>query len=163
MFHSQPTLRAPLAPLFRLAALLGPRVTQQARIEALRLVNQARFFDALRACGITHLTVVFTGTGSAARIDSISPWFGPIAVDLPNFRLRYAALTWDAPEVEWRVLTLAEVAKQIALDLLSDPEIRATCPGGAEGEFSFDAAARSICLEINEVASPAILCDRVGR
>ena len=139
-----------------MAALLGPRVTQKARIEALRPINQARLFDALVASGITHLTVVFSGTGPSARIDSIAPWAGPIAVDLPEVRLRYAALTWDAPEVEWRDLTLAEVAEQIALDLLSDPDIRATCPGGAEGEFCFDARARSICLEINEVAVSAI-------
>ena len=163
MFHSQPTLRAPVAPLFRLAALIGPRLTQQARIEALRPVNQARLFDALKASRITHLTVVFTGTGPAARIDSIAPWSGSIAVDLPEVRLRYAALTWDAPEVEWRDLTLAEVAEQIALDLLSDPDIRATCPGGAEGEFCFDARARSICLEINEVAVSAIPPDHRGR
>lgn len=162
MFHSQPTLRAPLAPLFRLAALLSPRVTQQARIEALRPVNQARFFDALTASCITHLTVVFTGTGPAVRIDSVAPWFGPIAVDLPEVRLRYAALTWDAPEVEWRDLTLAEVAEQIALDLLSDLDIWATCSGGAEGEFCFDAAARSICLEINEVTAFAIPPDHRG-
>lgn len=163
MFQSQPTLRAPLTPLFRLTALLGPRVTQQARIEALRPVNQARFFDALTAVGITHLTVVFTGTGPAARIDSIAPWMGPVAVDLPEARLRYAALTWDAPEVEWRDLTLAEGADQIALDLLGDPDIHGVCSGGAVGEFCFDAAARSICIEINEVSTAAAYDNSPGR
>lgn len=163
MFQAQPTLRAPLAPLFRLVALLGPRVTQQARIEALRPINQARFFDVLNAVGITHLTVVFTGTGLAARINSIAPWSGHVVMDLPEARLHYAALTWDAPEVEWRDLTLAEVAEQIALDLLSDPDIRAACPGGAEGEFCFDAAARSICIEINAISIASISANREGR
>lgn len=152
MFHTQPSLRAPLAPFFRLAALLGPRVTQQTRIEALRPINHARLLDALAASGITHLTVVFTGTGPAARIDSIAPWRGPVAVDLPKVRLRYGALTWDAPAVEWRDLTLTEVVEQIALDFLGDPDLNAACPGGADGQFCFDVRARSICLEINPVA-----------
>lgn len=155
MFQTPVTLRAPMAPRFRLAALLGSCVPQQARIEALRPVNQTRLFEALGAAGITHMTVVFAGLGPAARIDSIAPWAGSLAVELPGASLRYAALTWDAPEVEWRDLTLAEAVEQIVLDLLCDPDLRKALPGGAEGEFCFDAKARTVHLEINELSAPS--------
>lgn len=155
MFQTLATLRAPMAPRFRLASLLGAGVNQQVRIEALRPVNQTRLFEALGEAGITHLTVVFTGLGPATRIDSIAPWTGSLAVDLTGARLRYAALTWDAPEVEWRDLTLAEAVEQIVLDLLCDPDLREVLPGGAEGEFCFDAKARTVHLEINESSVPS--------
>lgn len=163
MFPTQATLRAPMAPRFRLASLLGTRVNQQARIEALRPVNQSRLFEALSEAGITHLTVIFTGLGRAARIDSVAPWAGPHPVDLPETRLRYAALTWDAPEVEWRDLTLAEVVEQIVFDLLGDPAVQKILPGGAEGEFCFDAKARTVQLDINEVSAETDVADRGSR
>jgi hypothetical protein len=144
-----------MAPRFRLASLLGARVNQQARIDALRPVNQARLFEALSEAGITHLTVVFTDLGPAARIDSIAPWSGPNPVELPETRLRFATLTWDAPEVEWRDLTLAEAVEQIVLDLLCDLDLQKVLPGGAEGEFCFDAKARTVHLEINEPSVPS--------
>lgn len=153
MFQSLATLRAPMAPRFRLASLLGARVNQQARIEALRPVNQGRLFEAFGEARITHLTVVFIGLGPAARIDSIAGWSGTHPATLPDARLRYAALTWDAPEVEWRDLTLAEAVEQIVLDLLCDPDLRKVLPGGAEGEFCFDAKARTVHLEINELSA----------
>lgn len=155
MFQSLATLRAPLAPRFRLASLLGARVPQQARIEALRPVNHTRLFEALAGAGITHLTVIFNGLGPSARIDNIAPWSGPNPVELPETRLFYAALTWDAPEVEWRDLTLAEAVEQIVLDLLCDPDLRKALPGGAEGEFCFDAKVRTVHLEINELSAPS--------
>lgn len=155
MFQSLATLRAPMAPRFRLASLLGAGVNQQARIEALRPVNQTRLFEALGEAGITHLTVIFTGLGPAARIDSIAPWSGPHSVELPEARLRYAALTWDAPEVEWRDLTLAEAVEQIVLDLLCDTDLRKALPGGSDGEFCLDAKARTVHLEINELSAPS--------
>ena len=154
MFQSLTTLRAPMASRFRLASLLGAGVNQQARIEALRPVNQTRLFEALGEAGITHLTVIFTGLGAAARIDSIAPWAGSLAVELPGASLRYAVLIWDAPEVEWRNLTLAETVEQIVLDLLCDPDLRKAMPGGAEGEFCIDAKARTVHLEINELSAP---------
>jgi hypothetical protein len=155
MFQTPATLRAPMAPRFRLASLVGTRVSQQARIEALRPVNQTRLFEVLGEVGITHLTVVFTGLGPAAQIESIATWAGSLAVELPRARLRYAALTWDAPEVEWRDLTLAEAVEQIVLDLLCDLDLRKALPGGAEGEFCFDAKARTVHLEINELSVPS--------
>lgn len=154
MFQTPVTLRAPMAPRFCLASLLGARVNQQARIEALRPVNQSRLFEALGEACITHLTVVFIGLGPAARIDSIAGWAGSHPVELPDSRIRYAALTWDAPEVEWRDLTLTEAVEQIVLDLLCDPDLRKALPGGAEGEFCFDATARTVHLEINELSAP---------
>ncbi|NBZ90122.1 DUF6878 family protein [Stagnihabitans tardus] len=163
MFSTQATLRAPMAPRFRLASLLGARINQQARIDALRPVNQSRLFDALSEAGITHLTVVFTGLGPAARIDSIAPWAGPHPAELPTTRLRYAALTWDAPEVEWRDLTLAEVVEQIVLDLLGDPALLKILPGGAEGEFCFDAKARTVQLDVNEISDEPDTADRGSR
>ncbi|WP_227754491.1 DUF6878 family protein [Stagnihabitans tardus] len=162
MVPNQATLRAPLAPRFRLASLLGVRVNQQARIEAMRPVNQARLFEALAEAGISHLTVVFTGLCPAARIDSIAPWAGPHPVELPETRLRYAALTWDAPEVEWRDLSLVEVVEQIVLDLLGDPTLRKILPGGAEGKFCFDAKARTVQLDINETSAEADVAGRGG-
>jgi len=163
MFSTQATLRAPMAPRFRLASLLGARIHQQARIEALRPVNQTRLFEAFAQARITHLTVVFTGLGPAARIDSIAPWAGPQPVKLPQTCLRYAALTWDAPEVEWRDLSLVEVVEQIVLDLLSDPTLQKILPGGAEGEFCFDAKARTVQLDINEASAAPDTADRGSR
>lgn len=162
MFPTQATLRAPMAPRFRLASLLGVRVNQQARIEALRPVNQTRLFEALAEAGITHLTVVFTGLGPAARIDSIAPWVGSHPVEFLETRLHYAALTWDAPEVEWRELTLAEVVEQIVFDLLGDPALQKILPGGAEGEFCFDAKARTVQLDINAMSAEVDVAGRGG-
>lgn len=163
MIPTQATLRAPMATRFRLASLLGARVNQQSRIEALRPVNQVRLFEALAEAGITHLTVVFIGLGPAARVDSIAPWAGAVPVELPETQLRYAALTWDAPEVEWLDLSLTEVVEQIVLDLLSDPALQKILPGGAEGEFCFDAKARTVQLDINAISAEADTADRGGR
>ncbi|MCV2894886.1 DUF6878 family protein [Lentibacter sp. XHP0401] len=151
MSQTEPTLAAPMAPSrIDFAAMLARQAERDARVTALRPANKERLFDGLAAAGITHVTVVFDGYGDSGQIESISAWVGETAVDFPRTQIAYAALTWDAPEVEMRQLSLEDVVEQMAYDFLSDTHGGWENNDGAYGEFCFDAAARCIHLEFNE-------------
>ena len=151
MSQTEPTLAAPMAPSrIDFAAMLARQVERDARVTALRPANKERLFDGLTAAGITHVTVVFDGYGDSGQIESISAWVGETAVDFPRTQIAYAALTWDAPEVEMRQLSLEDVVEQMAYDFLSDTHGGWENNDGAWGEFCFDASARCIHLEFNE-------------
>jgi hypothetical protein len=151
MTQTEPTLIAPLRPsTVDFGAILAGHVEQAARIEALRPGNKDRLFDGLMAAGITHVTVTFDGAGDSGQIECISAWSGDKAVDLPATEISYAAITWDAPEVEMRSLSLEDVVEQLAYDFLSDTHGGWENNDGAYGEFCFDAGARCIHLEFNE-------------
>ena len=96
--------------------------------------------------------------------------YHPAAVDIPATEIEYAALTWDDPEVDMRQLSLEDVVEQLAYDFLSDTHGGWENNDGAYGEFCFDAAARCIHLEFNEMGwlppSPAatpVCQDDVGQ
>ncbi len=138
---TEPTLAPPMAPsTVDVASILAAHAKRAARIEALRPGNKGRFFDGLSAAGITHVTVTFDGAGDRSQIESIGAWSGETAVDLPATEIAYAALTWDAPEVEMRQLSLEDVVEQLAYDLLSESH-GGWDNNGAWGEFCFDASA----------------------
>ena len=151
MTQTEPTLTAPLRPsTVDFGAILAGHAEQAARIEALRPGNKDRLFDGLMAAGITHVTVIFDGAGDSGQIESIGAWSGDKAVDLPATEISYAAITWDAPEVEMRSLSLEDVVEQLVYDFLSDTHGGWENNDGAYGEFCFDAGARCIHLEFNE-------------
>ncbi len=152
MTEKESTLVAPIgtvaAPSF--AEIFAQQSERLAKRAALRPANKERLFDGLSAAGITHVTVVFDGSGDSGQVESITAWAGETAVDLPAAEIAYAALTSDEPEIEIRQLPLAEVVEQLAYDFLSDTHGGWENNEGAYGEFCFDAAARSIHLEFNE-------------
>jgi len=92
--------------------------------------------------------IVPDARGSALRVGPVT--LEASAVAFPKTEIAYAALTWDDPEVEMRVLSLEDVVEQLAYDLLSDTHGGWENNDGAYGEFCFDASARSIHLEFNE-------------
>ena len=151
MTQIDPTLAAPLPPsAIDLAAIFAVHAERQARIDALRPGNKDRLFDGLMAAGITYVTVTFDGEGDSGQIESIAAWAGEAEAEFPAVEIPYAALTWDNPEVEMRMLSLADVAEQLAYDFLCDTHGGWENNDGAYGEFCFDASARTIHLEFNE-------------
>ena len=152
MTEKEPTLVAPMrtatAPNF--AEIFAQQSERPVKRAALRPANKERLFEGLGAAGITHVTVVFDGSGDSGQVESITAWAGEKPVAFPATEIAYAALTWDNPEVEMRQLSLAEVVEQLAYDFLSDTHGGWENNDGAYGEFCFDAAARSIHLEFNE-------------
>ena len=151
MNHTEPTLAPPMPPsTVDMRSIFAAHAERTARIDALRLGNKDSLFDGLMAAGITHVTVTFDGAGDSGQIESIGAWSGETAVDFPLSEIPYAALTWDAPEVEMRSLSLEDVVEQLAYDFLSDTHGGWENNDGAYGEFCFDASARCIHLEFNE-------------
>ncbi len=151
MTQVEPTLTTPLLPAtIDFAAMLARQAQQDARTASLRPANKDRLFDGLTAAGITHVTVSFDGYGDSGQIESIDAYSGEKVVDLPATEIPYAALTWDAPDVELRSLSLEAVVEQLTYDLLSDTHGGWENNDGAYGEFCFDAVARTIHLEFNE-------------
>jgi hypothetical protein len=151
MTQVEPTLTTPLLPAtIDFAAMLARQAQQDARTASLRPANKDRLFDGLTAADITHVTVSFDGYGDSGQIESIDAYSGEQVVDLPATEIPYAALTWDAPEVELRSLSLEAVIEQLTYDFLSDAHGGWENNDGAYGEFCFDARARTIHLEFNE-------------
>ena len=151
MTQSNLTLPAPMPPVaVDFTAISAAYAERQARHDALRPGNKDRLFDGLSATGITHVTVTFNGEGDSGQIESIAAWAGDQPVEFPSVEIPYAALTWDKPEVEMRMLSLQAVAEQLAYDFLSDTHGGWENDDGAYGEFCFDASARTIHLEFNE-------------
>ena len=151
MTQTEPTLAAPMPPsTIDFASIFAAQSERVARMDALRPANRDRLFDGLTAAGITYVTVTFDGYGDSGQIESIAAWAGETAVDFPATEIPYAALTWDNPEVETRSLSLEDVVEQLAYDFLSDTHGGWENNDGAYGEFCFDAAARTIHLEVNE-------------
>jgi hypothetical protein len=149
---TEPTLAPPMAPsTVDMAQIFAAHAERAARIDALRPGNKDLLFDGLMAAGITHVTVTFDGAGDSGQIESIGAWSGETAVDFPATEIEYAALTWDDPEGEMRSLSLEDVVEQLAYDFLSDTHGGWENNDGAYGEFCFDAAARCIHLEFNEM------------
>lgn len=151
MTQTEPTLIAALRPsTVDFGAILAGHAELAARIEALRPGNKDRLFDGLMAAGITHVSVTFDGAGDSGQIESIGAWSCDKAVVFPATEISYAAITWDAPEVEMRSLSLEDVVEQLVYDFLSDTHGGWENNDGAYGEFCFDAGARCIHLEFNE-------------
>jgi hypothetical protein len=148
---TEPTLVTAMPPsTVDMRSIFAAHAEREARSLALRPGNKDRLFAGLMAAGITHVTVTFDGAGDSGQIESIGAWSGETAVDFPLSEIRYAALTWDDPEVEMRSLSLADVVEQLAYDFLSDAHGGWENNDGAYGEFCLDASARCIHLEFNE-------------
>ena len=151
MNQTEPTLTAPMPPsTVDMGSIFAAHAERTARTFALRPGNKDRLFDGLMAAGITHVTVTFDGAGDSGQIESIGAWSGETAVNFPATEIPYAAITWDAPEVEMRSLSLEDVVEQLVYDFLSDTHGGWENNDGAYGEFCFDAGARCIHLEFNE-------------
>jgi len=151
MTQIEPTLAPPMPPsTVDMAQVFAAHAARTAREAELRPANRDRLFDALAAADISHVTVTFDGEGDSGQIESIDAWAGETTVDLPAVEIRYAAITWDRPEVEMRSLSLEDVVEQLAYDFLSDTHGGWENNDGAYGEFCFDASARCIHLEFNE-------------
>jgi len=151
MTPTEPTLAPSMAlSTIDMTPIFAAHAERCARIEALRPGNKDRLFDGLMAAGITHVTVTFDGAGDSGQIKSTGAWSGETAVDFPTTEIEYAALTWDAPEVEMRCLSLEDVVEQLAYAFLSDTHGGWENNDGAWGEFCFDAFARCIHFEFNE-------------
>lgn len=106
---------------------------------------------ASRPAGITHVTVPSTVPVNAFGESQASAPGRARPPSTPLSEIPYAALTWDDPEVEMRSLSLEDVVEQLAYDFLSDTHGGWENNDGAYGEFCFDASARCIHLEFNEM------------
>lgn len=109
-------------------------------------------FDGLRLVGISHVLVSFDGSGDSGKIQSIDAHNdADHSVTLPAGEIAFTGMDWLVEAAVDRRLILEQAVEELVYDLLSDTHSGWQDNDGAYGEFCFDARARCIHLEFNEM------------
>jgi hypothetical protein len=134
-----------------LARLLAEHGEQEARKTALRPANKQALFDGLLHAGIAYVTVTFDGSGDSGQIEDIDAR-NPAdeTVPMPPAQIVLAGIDWQSKEAVERRLSLEQAIEEMVYDFLSDTHGGWENNDGADGEFCFDARARTIHLDFNE-------------
>lgn len=112
--------------------------------------NKTSLFAALRATGITVVTVVFDGSGDSGQIESVEARSDDTEVDLLPTIVEIVLLEFRADEPERVSQRLEEAIETLAYALLAQSYRGWENNGGAFGEFEFDVAAETITLDFNQ-------------
>jgi hypothetical protein len=112
--------------------------------------NKAALFTALDQTGITAVTVTFDGYGDSGQIESVDARRGEMPADLPDIEVILYHPRWDGSDLEARTGGLRQSIEDLCYQLLRETHAGWENNEGAYGDFTFDAAARSIALDYNE-------------
>jgi hypothetical protein len=112
-------------------------------------INKAPVFEALRAAGITDVTVDFDGGGDSGQIESLVAFQGETPTGLPEIKVPQVSAEWGLSD-----LISAEISLERAIEDLCYGYLQQTNAGwenndGAYGEFTFDIAEGTIELDFN--------------
>lgn len=114
-------------------------------------LNKAALFEALEAAGIRTVVVCFDGCGDSGQIESVEAFTADnAALDLPATRIEMREVLFDGPAVSVEQRTVREVVEIMTYDLLEQTHDGWEDGDGAEAEFRFDVADRSILLDYDE-------------
>ena len=123
----------------------------RARLEAdLRPANKTALFNALGAAGVSLVTVAFDGSGDSGQIESIEPFAGDAATELPTAAIEIAEPLSDGSDIERKAMSVRDAIEHLAYDFLEETHGGWEDNEGAYGEFTFDVAERKITLGYNE-------------
>jgi len=111
--------------------------------------NKTAVFDAMSDAGITTLTVTFDSEGDSGQIQNITACHDAEARELPDIQLEILQASWSTGKHDGHDTTLRDAIERLCFDLLSQEHDGWENNDGAFGEFTFDAATRTIELEFN--------------
>lgn len=141
-----PTLPAPL-PLARtdFQGLQARHAEDEARLSALMAANMSWLYDHLTRAGITHVMVSFHCDHDICRITDLTAWADDVERPRPDVTIPYVAPDQPAP-APCR-LALSHAIARITCDVLQDLRAASGTTRPADGNLSFDAAARANLLD----------------
>lgn len=116
----------------------------------LRPINKAALFEILAKAGITDVTVSFDGSGDSGQIESVEPFAGDNATELPAGDVELVRPGDSGSSPQRTTHTVPEAIETLAYDMLEEEHDGWENNDGAFGEFTFDVAERSITLEYHE-------------
>lgn len=142
IFSAQPEISS------ELSRIPADHAERDARDAVLLAADKQVLFDELRHVGITHVLVSFDGAGDSGRIEACNR--ADQSVTLPVTEITFVGIDWYAKAPLDRRAGLERAVEQIVYGLLSGAHDGWKNEDGAHGEFSIDARAGSIHLELNE-------------
>ena len=110
-------------------------------------LNKPIVFDALKAAGITTVTVTFDGEGDSGQIEEMT---ADDAREIPDTQLDIHQAAWNTLKLNRHAVSLRDAIELLCYDLLSQDHGGWENNEGAFGEFTFHVPNCRITLEINE-------------
>ena len=126
------------------------RAEHERRDAELRAVNKTAVFDALAAAGITIVVVAFDGYGDSGQIENIEAKAGDEVAALPSGEVEIVSANWGEAELDRTTMTVHDAIERLAYDFLQEAHDGWENSDGADGDFTFDVAERTISLDYNE-------------
>jgi hypothetical protein len=111
--------------------------------------NKAALMSALKAAGITSITVNFDGVGDSGQIEEVTAFAGNTPAALPNPSIEIRIACWGDPEIETTVNPLPEAVEALCYGYLEQTHDGWENNDGAYGEFTIDVETNSIELDFN--------------
>ena len=130
-------------------AYLASHAEHLRRLDQCRPANIAALFKMLTAAGITTVVVTFDGYGDSGQVESIDARDAEGDVALPEATIEIGS-PGEGDATRQIAMPVREAIEELAYDLLRDTHAGWENNDGAYGEFTFDAAARTISLDHNE-------------
>ena len=119
--------------------------------EELLPLNKAALFDALAAADIATATVTFDGSGDDGQIEEVAAHARDSQPrDFPDGHIEYKEVEFGAVQPKTSMVPVRDALENLAYALLEQTHDGWENDDGAYGEFTFDVAARSITLELNQ-------------
>lgn len=112
--------------------------------------NKNVLFDALSTNGISQVVVTFDGYGDSGQIEDIDARAGDDKIDLPDLSVTLTLAQSGSTEPITKAMSLAEAIESMAYDFLERTHAGWEINDGADGEFVFDVASRTVTLDYNE-------------
>lgn len=112
--------------------------------------NKTVLFDVLQNAGITAVIVHFDGYGDSGQIEDIEARAGDEKIDLPDLSVTLTLARSGSTEPVAKTISLAEAIETMVYDFLERTHAGWENNDGADGEFVFDVASRTVTLDYNE-------------
>ena len=127
------------------------KAAAQAKLEAeLFTLNKAALLNALALAGVTRVVVSFDGYGDSGQIENVEAQAGEDPVTMPGVAIEIAEAVWDQTEPKRASVSISDAVEHLCYDFLERTHAGWENNDGADGDFAFDVAARSITLDYNE-------------
>lgn len=112
--------------------------------------NKTVLFDALSTNGVSQVVVTFDGYGDSGQIEDIEARAGDEKIDLPDLSVTLTLARSGSTEPVAKTISLAEAIETMVYDFLERTHAGWENNDGADGEFVFDVASRTVTLDYNE-------------
>jgi hypothetical protein len=122
----------------------------EATASRLLVDNKKVLFDLLAGAGISQVIVKFDGYGDSGQVEDIDAFNGDDPADLPDAEVEILSAHWGSADIKRACCSAADAIETMAYDFLSQTHGGWENNDGADGEFVFDVAERSISLDYNE-------------